>query len=133
MITFSMASCVTKNDGMQQPQCILCRTLFSNANLKPSKLDDLFKNRHGGRDSKNDIATKRARFDRASTLLTKICMKAEKTLLHATYQVVKSKKPHTIGEELIKPCALEMANTVLSKKATKKLQQLSLSNYVIHD
>ncbi|XP_076373033.1 protein FAM200C-like [Tachypleus tridentatus] len=102
-------TCTTEKDGTQHPQCILCSTLFSNANLKPSKLDEHFKNKHGGRDAGNDIVTlrvKRARFDQ---------------------------KPHTIGEELIKPCALEMAKIVLGKEAEKKLQQVSLSNDVIHN
>ena len=61
----------------------------------------------------------------------------EKPLLRASYevayQIAKSKKPHTIGEELIKPCALEMAKIVLGKEAEKKLQQVSLSNDVIHN
>ena len=45
--------------------------MFSNANLKPSKLDEHFKNRHGGRDAGNDIETlrvKKDKFDRAGTL-----------------------------------------------------------------
>ncbi|KAK3875335.1 hypothetical protein Pcinc_019781 [Petrolisthes cinctipes] len=61
----------------------------------------------------------------------------EKPLLRASYQVAyqiaKLKKPHTIGEELIKPCVLEMAKIVLGKEAEKKLQQVSLSNDVIHN
>ncbi|XP_076325489.1 protein FAM200C-like [Tachypleus tridentatus] len=133
-------TCTTEKDGTQRPQCILCSTLFSNANLKPSKLDEHFKNKHGGRDAGNDIVTlrvKRARFDQVGTLPTYGFLPTEKPLLRASYevayQIAKSKKPHTIGEELIKPCALEMAKIVLDKEAEKKLQQVSLSNDVIHN
>ncbi|XP_076373030.1 protein FAM200C-like [Tachypleus tridentatus] len=133
-------TCTTEKDGTQHPQCILCSTLFSNANLKPSKLDEHFKNKHGGRDAGNDIVTlrvKRARFDQVGTLPTYGFSPTEKPLLRASYevayQIAKSKKPHTIGEELIKPCALEMAKIVLGKEAEKKLQQVSLSNDVIHN
>ncbi|XP_076322307.1 protein FAM200C-like [Tachypleus tridentatus] len=133
-------TCTTEKDGTQRPQCILCSTLFSNANLKPSKLDEYFKNKHGGRDAGNDIVTlrvKRARFDQVGTLPTYGFLPTEKHLLRASYevayQIAKSKKPHTIGEELIKPCALEMAKIVLGKEAEKKLQQVSLSNDVIHN
>ncbi|XP_076325352.1 protein FAM200C-like [Tachypleus tridentatus] len=133
-------TCTTEKDGTQRPQCILCSTLFSNANLKPSKLDEHFKNKHGGRDAGNDIVTlrvKRARFDQVGTLPTYEVSPTEKPLLRASYevayQIAKSKKPHTIGEELIKPCALEMAKIVLGKEAEKKLQQVSLSNDVIHN
>ena len=133
-------TCVTEKDGTQRPQCILCSTMFSNANLKPSKLDEHFKNRHGGKDAGNDIATlrvQRARFDRAGTLLTHGFSPTAKPLLHASYQVAylvaKSKKPHTIAKELTKPCALEMAKTVLGQEAARKLQQVSLSNDVIRN
>ncbi|XP_045117651.1 protein ZBED8-like [Portunus trituberculatus] len=132
-------TCATEKDGTQRPQCILCITLFSNANLKPSKLDEHFKNKHDGRDAGNDIVTlrdKRARFDQVGTLPTYGFSPTEKPLPRASYEIAyhiaKSKKPHTVGEELIKPCALEMAKIVLGKEAEKKLQ-VSVSNDVIHN
>ena len=137
---FSMALLLLPKDGTQRPQCVLCGTMFSNANLKPSKLDEHFKNRHGGKTARNDIATlqvKRARFDRARTLPKYGFSPPEKPLLRASYeaayQIAKSKKPHTVGEKLIKPCIPGMADTVLGKEAVKKLQQVSLSNDVIHN
>jgi len=61
--------CTTEKDGTQRPQCVLCSTqrpqcvlcstMFSNANMKPSKLNEHFRNRHGGRDAGNDIETLR--------------------------------------------------------------------------
>ena len=50
---------------------------------------------------------------------------------HVAYNVAKSKKPHTIAEELIKPCVLQMSKIVLGKKASKKLELVPLSNNVI--
>ena len=47
------------------------------------------------------------------------------------YNVAKSKKTHTIAEEVIKPCVLQMTKVVLGKEATKKLELVLLSNYVI--
>ena len=35
-------------------------------------------------------------------------------------------KPHTIGETLVKPCALEMAKIVLGEDAVKQLSQVPL-------
>uniref|UniRef100_UPI00358F06DC protein FAM200C-like n=1 Tax=Myxine glutinosa TaxID=7769 RepID=UPI00358F06DC len=114
--------------------------MFSNSNLKPSKLNEHFQSKHGGRDAGNDITTLKAkgtRFDHAGTLPTYGFSPTEKPMLLASYQVAyqvaKSKKPQTIGEELIKPCALEMAKIILGKEAEKKLQQVPLSNDVIHN
>ena len=87
---------ITEKDGTQRLQCVLCGTMFSNSNLKPSKLDEHFKNRHGGVNAGNDIVTlqvKRARFDRAGTLRIYGFSPPEKPLLlasyEAAYQIVK--------------------------------------------
>ena len=57
---------------------------------------------------------------------------AEKPLLLASYKVAyeiaKQKRPHTIAESLIKPCALEMASVVLGKDAKRKLQAVPIYN-----
>ena len=37
----------TTIDGVERPQCIFCDVVFCNSNLQPSKLSELFKNKHG--------------------------------------------------------------------------------------
>lgn len=130
----------TDSDGTQRPQCFLCSVKFSNANLKPSKLNEHFQNQHGGLEAGTDLETlqlKRARFDRSGTLPKLGFVQIVKPLLYASYQVAyqvaKCKKPHSIAEELIKPCALQMAKLILGIEAERKLQQISLSNDVIHE
>ena len=64
-------TCTTEKDGTQRPQFVLCNVVFSNANLKPSKLDEHFKNLHGGLEAGYDVESlkvKIARFDSAGTL-----------------------------------------------------------------
>ncbi|CAM5079369.1 unnamed protein product [Natator depressus] len=131
-------TCTKEKDGNQRPQCVLCSSLFSNANLKPSKLSEHFNKQHGGAAAGHDIDTltsTRARFDSSGTLRTFGFVSLEKPLLQACYQVAylcpKEKKPHTAAEELVKPYALEMAKIVLGPDAQKKLQQVPLSNGVI--
>ena len=55
-----------------------------------------------------------------------------KALLEASYRIAfriaQSKKPHTIGEELIKPCLIEATTLVLGKEKASKLEKISLSN-----
>ena len=47
------------------------------------------------------------------------------------YLVARKKKPHTIAEELILPCAKEMVRLVLGAEAAQKLSDVSLSNNTI--
>lgn len=48
------------------------------------------------------------------------------------YMIVKEKKPHTIGETLVKPCGLEMVKLVLGENAAMQLSQVSLSNDIVY-
>ncbi|XP_068239754.1 protein FAM200C-like [Palaemon carinicauda] len=84
----------------------------------------------------NSLKIKRERFDRSGTLSKLGFVPVEKPLLQASYEVAvlcaKKKKAHTIAEELLKPCALKMAKTVLGTEAEKKLKQIPLSNDIIH-
>ncbi len=53
-------------------------------------------------------------------------------VVEASYEVAveiaKQKKPHTIGDSSIKPCALKMVKRVLGDASERKIQQISLSN-----
>lgn len=131
-------TCTTEKDGVQRPQCILCCKLFSNSNLKPSKLYEHFRNQHGGESagySLNILKSKKTRFDACGTIAKFNLVTVEKPLLEASYQIAylcaKNKKSHTIAEELVKPCALEIAKILLDSEAQKKIQQIPLSNDVI--
>ena len=41
-------TCTETIEGLQKPQCMFCLIVFSNINFKPSKLQEHFKNGHGG-------------------------------------------------------------------------------------
>ena len=88
------------------------------------------------RNTLHSLNTKRARFDAAGTITTFVSSSVQKPLFEASYQIAyvcaKKKKPHTIAEEVIKPCALEMVRIVLGTEAQKKIQQIPLSNDIIH-
>ena len=45
--------------------------------------------------------------------------------------MAKTKKPHNIGETLLKPCILESVKLVLGEKASQTMKQISLSNDAI--
>ena len=61
--------------------------------------------------------------------------RTNKAAVHASYaialHVAKTKKPHNIGETLLKPCILESLKLVLGQKASQTMKQISLSNDTI--
>ena len=58
-----------------------------------------------------------------------------KALLEVSYliafHIAQSKKPHTIGEKLIKPCLIEATTLVLGKEKANKLEEISLFNDIV--
>ncbi len=52
-------------------------------------------------------------------------------LYEVVLEIVKQKKPHTIGETLIKPCTLKMVKRVLGDASERKIQQIFLSNNTV--
>ena len=121
-----------EKDGTEKAQCILCDQVLAKLSLKPSKLNIYFATH--GRSAANGIEalkTKVACYDQKSTLpqLHKATKTMQKPILMASYRaylVVKSKKAHNIGENLIKPCLVEMADILLGNEAARKLSKISM-------
>ncbi|XP_045113670.1 protein ZBED8-like [Portunus trituberculatus] len=132
-------TCITERDGSQRPQCMICNAKLSNSSLAPAKLREHFLKLHGDGKYMNttlaEFKVKRARFDEKATLPVFGFVPIDKPVLTASYKVAyliaKQGKPHTIGETLIKPAALKMANIMLGKAAENKLSQIPLSNDTI--
>ena len=133
-------TCITERDGSQRPQCMICNAKLSNYSLAPAKLREHFLKLHGDGKYKNttfaEFKVKRAKFDEKATLPVFGFVLIDKPVLTASYEVVyliaKQGKPHTIGETLVKPAALKMANIMLGKDAENKLSQIPLSNDTIN-
>ncbi|XP_056138432.1 protein FAM200C-like [Lampris incognitus] len=118
---------------------MICNAKLSNSSLAPAKLKEHFLKLHGDGKYKNktlaEFKVKRARFDEKATLPVLGFVPIDKPILTASYEVAylkaKQGKPHTIGETLVKPAALKMANIMLGKAAEDKLSQNPLSNDTI--
>lgn len=124
-------------NGLQIPQCVVCHKTFSNSTMKPAPLKQHLSNAHPELAEKNRSffelklsSLKRAKLDDTGTF-----RKTNKNIVQASYaiglQVAKTKKAHTIGESLIKPCILESVRLVLGEEAFQKMKQISLSNDTI--
>ena len=118
-------------------QCVICYKVLGNDSLRPSKLSNHLLKIHpefkdkgiAFFDRKRD-ELKRAKLDSCGTFF-----KENISLVEASYevalQIAKQKKPHTIAESLVKPCAIKMVEHVLGKQSSKKLEALSLSDNTI--
>ncbi|PVD19057.1 hypothetical protein C0Q70_21616 [Pomacea canaliculata] len=130
-----------ERDGSQRPICMICNAKLSNSSLSLAKLKEHFLKLHGDGENKNttlaEFKVKRARFDERATLPAFGFVPVNKPILTASsevaYLIAKQGKPHTIGETLIRPAALKMANLILGTAAEGKLSQIPLSNDTISD
>lgn len=124
-----------EHDGSQNPQCMICNTKLSNSSLALAKLREHFLKLHGDGKYKNttlaEFKVMKARFDEKATLPVLGFVPINNLILTALYKVAyliaKQGKLHTIGETLVKPAVLKMANIILGK-AEDKLTQIPLSN-----
>ena len=124
-------------DDLQIPQCVVCMKTFSNSTIKPASLKQHLANAHPSMMSKNRsfFESKLSSLKRQKLDQTGMFWRTNKAAVHASYAIVlhvaKIKKPHNIGETLLKPCILESVKLVLGEKASQTMKQLSLSNDTI--
>ena len=110
--------------------------MLGNGSMKPSILKAHFTSYHSTHvhDDHKSLLAKRARFRATGTLPKLGFCSADKAGLEASYRVayrIAKEKPHTIGERLIKPCAMEMVELVCGVEQKRKLEKIALSNDTI--
>jgi len=122
---------------MELPQCVICLQTLSNDALRPSRLTRHLETKHPAlkekpRDffesKKNGV--KMSRLDSSGTLFEQ-----NKASVTASYnialKIAQDKKPHSIGESLIKPSILSAVELILGQKAKEKVEEMSLSDSTI--
>ena len=127
----------TVNNGMQVPQCVICKKTLANESMKPFKLKEHLTKVHPEL-AKKDLAffkikenqLKRSRFDHGTGVLFQPS-NVVKASYKISFLIAKQKKPHTIGEKLVKPCMVEAARLVLDQNCVNKLNQVSLSDNTV--
>ncbi|GFU03693.1 protein ZBED8 [Nephila pilipes] len=122
---------------LKSHNAFLCGKVLANASMKPAKLIEHLKSLHPENASKDleFFTKKKIQFSKSGTLTKLGFGIPQKPLVEASfrvaYRIEKSKKPHTIGETLIKPYALEIVELVCGLEQRKKLEAIPLSNDVI--
>ncbi len=121
-------------DGIEKPQCVLCFKVLGNGFMRPSKLKHHLLTIHPQYAEKDPDFFRRHESSLGKQKLdaTGAFQQQTSSVVEASYEVAleiaKQKKPHTIGETLIKPCTLKMVKRVLGDASERKIQQISLSN-----
>ena len=114
----------------QIPQCVICQKTLANESMKPGKLREHLVKVHPDLVSKDvdffrakESKVKKARLDQGSKFVFQ-----NSSVVEASYNIslliAKNRKPHTIGETLVKPCMVEAARLVLNQESVSKLKQV---------
>ena len=124
-------------NSIEKLQCVICFKVLTQESMKPSKLKQHFKSCHGKLVKNSDDYFKQKAEHLKNRQLDSggIWPRQNKALLEASYRIAfriaQSKKPHAIGEELIKPCLIKATTLVLGKEKANKLEEILLSNYTV--
>ena len=113
--------------------CVICLEVLANSSMEPCRLARHLKSKHA------DVASKDVEFlERLETSILAQnrqvveLVKKDKQLLRAPYKISlkisQTKKPFTIGEELIKPCILDAVEEVLGEPPAQRIRKIPLSN-----
>jgi hypothetical protein len=99
--------------GAERPQCVTCSKALSNDSMKPTKLKQHLQNVHPQHKDKDKSffehhgnALKKMKLD-STGAFQEMNHRATEASYAIALEIAKQKKPHTIGETLIKPCILK--------------------------
>ena len=124
--------------GLQKPQCVICYEVLSSESMKQNKLQRHLSSKHPAYKDRDRSFFERKLTSIRDTRLDKQGKYSQNNehALEASYRVslriAKAKHPHTIGEELIMPCAKEMVSLMIGEEMVSKLGIIPLSNNTVH-
>ncbi|XP_073667603.1 SCAN domain-containing protein 3-like [Paramisgurnus dabryanus] len=125
-------TCIVLNQ-VQHPQCVVCSEVLAHESLKPVKMLRHLKTKHPSlADKPTDFFRRKEKelHGQKKVLIkqTTIPAKAQRASFEVSYLIAQTKKPHTIGETLIKPAAIVMSRIMHGDKLAAELEQVPLSD-----
>ncbi|XP_023720331.1 protein FAM200A-like [Cryptotermes secundus] len=120
-------------------QCVVCLKVLTAESFKKSQLKKHLNNLHPHLSSKPreyfvnlEMSVKKQRLN--SNLRSTFDQRsASKASFEVAWLIARNKKPHTIGEQLVKPAALKMAEIMCGQKEAAKLNSVPLSAKVVKE
>jgi len=127
-----------EKDDVQKPQCVICHVVLSNDALRPSRLERHLTTAHPmlkGKLKEFFVAKKYSLISKMKIVHTGEFQQNNEKIVEASYHiafmVAQQKKPHTLGEKLIKPSILKAVEIVLGEESKRKIAQISLSDNTV--
>ena len=125
------------DQGIEKPQCVLCMKVLSPKSMKPLKLKRHLETKHTDCKDKDLLfferkanCVKRPRMDSIGVFQQQNRAAVESAFV-VSLRIAKTKKPHTIAEQLILPCAKDINRILIGKEAESKPNVLSLSDNTV--
>lgn len=123
----------TEVNQEERPMCVICSKILAADSMKPNKLKRHLETLHSEYVNKpaEFFQTKLKFYEKQKSFFKKTLSVNEKALLASykvSYKIARSKKPHTIGEDLILPAAIEIVETMFGDNFAKQLHSIPLSN-----
>ena len=125
-------------NGQVVPQCVICFEKLSNDALRPNRLKRHLQTKHPLHQTKPlaFFQSKKDYFKKMKIACAKsFGQLSSAEVVEASFEIAQmiaqAKKPHNIGETLIKPCMLKASSLVLGESSSKKLAKISLSDSTI--
>ena len=119
-----------EDNGTMKPQCVVCMKVLTSESFKKSQLKKHLDNLHSHLSSKPreyfanlEISVKRQRLN-SNLFGTFDQRSASRASFEVAWLIARNKKPYTIGEDLVKPAAVKMAEIMCGQKEAKKLNSV---------
>lgn len=128
-----------EDNGTMKPQCVVCMKVLTSESFKKSQLKKHLDNLHSHLSSKPreyfanlEISVKRQRLN-SNLFGTFDQRSASRASFEVAWLIARNKKPYTIGEDLVKPAAVKMAEIMCGQKEAKKLNSVPLSAKIVKE
>jgi hypothetical protein len=118
------------------PLCVICLENLSNESLKPSKLKRHLETAHKEFKDKNLTFFERKRdeyLEQTKRMKRSVTVndKALEASYHISLRIAKSKKPHTIAENLVLPSIIDTIKIFFGEEKIKEIEKIPLSDNTI--
>ncbi|XP_026476390.1 zinc finger BED domain-containing protein 5-like [Ctenocephalides felis] len=123
-------------NGQERPMCLLCMNTLASDSMKPSKLKRHLEKVHADHvgKTKEFFQRKLDNLNKQKESFSKALSVSQKALLASykvSYRIAKCKKPHSIGETLVLPAAIDIIATMFGESYADQIKSIPLADNTV--